>query len=439
MSRTKLIRKSIFHIISLGTLTRVLNIINGILLTYYISINYNMDIHTLGISSIALLTSIIVEGLILALIPTYQEIEIHHGIEGRFKFTNDIINLIILISLGFIIIGYGLAPVIIKSMGANFAEEEIKQGIRLFRIGMPIILFHFIRAISAGYLQGDHRFLAGAKSGVVSISIYILYLLIFKDRFGLEGLVVAELMAVAGQTYVLTKPLFKDGYRYKFNINLERKSYERLVSFLVPIMIFIIITQLDRKIGSEIALRFVEKDVLVLGYARKIIDFIYGLLILAIVTVLFPILAENYNHGKIVELKQNIKLGTNILLLVVLPISLIILVLGNPIVSIIYGNGKLKGEEIISVANILKFYGLGLTGMSLSLLIVRIYYAIHDTRTPIILGLLSLFLNLVLNMVLVKSIGIMGIPLSVSITSTIIAILGIYGLNRKNLTNIFRF
>ena len=77
--------------------------------------------------------------------------------------------------------------------------------------------------------------------------------------------------------------------------------------------------------------------------------------------------------------------------------------------------------------------------MSLSLLIVRIYYAIHDTRTPIILGLLSLFLNLVLNMVLVKSIGIMGIPLSVSITSTIIAILGIYGLNRKNLTNIFRF
>ena len=442
MGRTKLIKKSVFHIISLGILTRILNILNGFLLTYYIVANYNMDIYILGVSSTVLLTSIVVEGLILALIPVYQEIEMQQGIEGRFKFTNNIINLLILISLGFMIIGYGLAPVIVKSLGANFGEEEIKQGIRLFRIGIPAIVFHFIRAISAGYLQGDHRFLAGAKSGVANISIYILYLLIFKDRFGLEGLAVAGLLAVAIQAYVLTKPLFKDGYRYKFNINLERKNYERLVSFLVPIMIFIIITQLDRKIGNEVVLRFMKGDVLALRYAREIIDFVYGLIIFAIVTVLFPILAENYNHGNMVELKKNINFGINILLMVAIPISFVFLVLGNPIVSIIYGKGKLGGEEIIFVAEILKFYALGLTGMSLSLSIVRIYYAIHDTKTPIFLGLLSLFLNLVLNMVLVKHMREIGVPLIISITSTIIAVLGIYGLNRKAniiLPKTFRF
>lgn len=426
MDRFKLIKKSFFQIISFGIATRILNIIKSWLLVYYIASNYDMDTYTSVFVWIMFLTGIIADALISALILIFQEIDRDEGIVGRFKFFNDTFNLCIIISIVLIFIGYGFAPKIIGKLGGN-----LDQGIRLFRIGIPLMGLYILRAISVGYLRADHRFLAGAKSGVADSLVYIIYLTIFKDRFGLEGLMIASLFAVLSQVIVLTKPVFEDGYRYRFHMDFKYQRYGGLLLFFIPIALYLYINQLNGRVDDYITLRIASGSIPELDYSRNIVEFLYSLIIVSMVMPLFPILSENFNHSNLDELNKNINFGIYLFLVVGTTISIILLIAPRPIVELFYRNGGLSAETVLRTSQMLEFYALGLVGLSLNLLIIRIYYAIQDMKTPIILGLVGLGLKLVLNIVFSGFMGGHGIALSTTVSGIIISVLGIYDLNKR--------
>ncbi len=428
--KMKSIKKSVFQIISFGFVARIFGIINGFLLIRYISRNYNLDIYSYGTSPIKFMP-MIVDGLILALILLYQDIEREEGIEGRFDFTNDIVNLFIIISMGIIVMAYVFAPKILKLSGNNLSGEELSQGIGIFRIGMFMIVFHLIRGVGAGYLQGDNRFLAGAKAGVFYGVIHSIYLLCLGSRFGLTGLILTDLLAVAGQAYILIKPLFGDGYTYRLGINLRNRRYLKLVGFLIPILVYIFIGYFNTNMVNGFIWNEIGDKAFSLKYGKKIIDFVYGLSLLAIGMVFFPVLAWDYNTGDIKELRRDIESGIGVLSKVGIVLSLVLVIFGTPLVKILYYGKGFNVEEISLIVSDLRFYTLGFIGMGLGFFTIRMYYGVRDFLTPIILGILSLGMSFVLTRYLGNSMGSSGVILSTSINSITMPILGIYILDRR--------
>ena len=430
-TKFNLIKKQTLDMVSFGLGARVLLFIKGILIAFYIGNSYNTDVYLLAFSTTMLLTAVIGEGLIVSLIPILQQVDKRDGMKGRLEFTNNVINNSILFSIILIVLGFVGAPLIIRLMGPGFKGEEFQHAVRLFRIGLPIISFNFIRTICGGYLQSQHKFKAGAKSGIANNLIYIIYLSFFANKFGLEGLMITGIIAVIGQILVLVSAMKKGGYRYYFDFNYKSRTLQRLITFLIPISIAIGINEINTAVDNAIGSFLPVGTIAILSYANGIIQLILGLFVIAIVSALFPLLTESFNHKLHKDLDDNIKFGFKLLFIIIIPVSVVFITLSQHIVRVVYERGEFGHAATIQTAKILQLYAIGLVSMGLILLIVRIYYAIHDTITPMKISLIALPLNAGLSVILVQFMGANGLALGTSISVIITSIIGIYDLNKK--------
>lgn len=429
MKNKDIMRRNALYIIRFAIGTRLLLFIRDMLMASRIGANYKMDAYLLALSTIMLLTKIVGDGLIVAIIPLVQEIQGKHGEERTIEYMNNLINITALVSFVLMIIGYLGAPIIIKIFGPGFKGVELEKTILLFRIGLPIIVLSWIRAIGAGYLQADHAFKAGAKGGIANASVYIIYLLFFSERFGARGLMVAGILGIVSQIYIIVRTMEKKGYRYKWRLNLKDRYLPRVIKFLLPIIIGIGINELNNSIDNGIASTLAVGSIAELNYANEIINFFIGIFVAAIVTVIFPILSESHNKKDIESLKVEINHGIATLVKVSLSVSIILMTMAEPIVKIVFERGAFDAEASFFTAEVLVYYAVGLTAMSLIPLITRVYYSIHDTNKPVIISILGLIVNVILDLALAPIMGARGLALGTSLSVILVAIIGLWDLN----------
>lgn len=425
------IEKSIRDIVSFGLATRVLNFFKTILIAFFIGASYRADIYLLAFSATMLSTKIIADALTVTLVPTLQEIDKRDGLRGRNEFTNNIVNTFIILSILLIVLGHVLAPLIIRVMGPGFQGADFNRAIRLFRLGLPVMTFHFIRALGAGYLQSIHKFRTGAKSGAINPIIYIIYLLSFSKRFGIEGLMIAGIFAAMGSAIVLYKGCLNAGYKYRPYIFLKDRTLIRVFTFLLPIMVGIGINEINAAVDNAMGSILEPGTISQLNYANNIITLLVGIFIVAIVTAIFPILAESFNKDKIDDLNQSLNFSFKMLIFLAIPATIILISMSQPIVKLFYERGEFGHSNTLTTAKLLVYYALGIVGTSIVLLLARIYYAIKDTNTPMILGIIALGTNVILNLILVRFIGANGIAIATSISVLVTSLYGILKLNSK--------
>ncbi len=432
MMKFSTIKKQAQDIFSFGLGARILNFFKGILLAYFIGANFRTDTYLVALSASVFLAGILAEGLIVSLVPLYQQIDRRDGVKGRFLFTNNLLSYWTILGLMLIFISYLIAPLIIKIFGPGFNGEEYRMALRLYRWGIPVILVHIYRAIFGGYLQSQHKFRAGAKGGVVNSIIFIIYLILFSDAFGLEGLMVAGIIAVGAQAFILAQPVFSlQGYRYKPHFIPNDRLILRLNTFLLPVMIGVGINSLNGAVDNAIGSALIEGTVTELNYADGIIELFVGLFIMSIITAIFPIISEKEKFEGQDALKDALRYSLRIVTLISVPAIVLLTVMGEPIVRIFYERGQFGIDATLATANLLGYYGVGIFGMGLILLINRMYYALENTITPLIVSGIALILNIVLDLILIRFIGPGGIALGTSIGVTISAIYGLYKLNQK--------
>ncbi|NLV89404.1 MAG: hypothetical protein GX021_08605, partial [Tissierellia bacterium] len=191
MKNRDLMRRNTLFIIYFAALSRFLIIIKDMITASRLGVSYKMDSYILALSTIMLVTKIVGDGIVVALIPLLQEIQGKYGIYKKVDYTNNLINITIIISLILFVTGFVGAPIIMKIFGPGFGAVELEKAVLLFRLGLPIIALYWLKSIGGGYLQSEHAFRAGAKGGVSYELVLILYLLFFSRDFQLRGLMVA--------------------------------------------------------------------------------------------------------------------------------------------------------------------------------------------------------------------------------------------------------
>lgn len=431
MHRRKSMKDSTLFIIRFGIATRMLVFIKGMLTASRIGANYRMDTYVLAFGAIMLLTRIIGDGIIVAIIPLLREIQEKEGTERRMDYTNNLINTTILISSIIIAIGYVAAPIIIKIYGPGFQGVELEETISLFRLGLPIIMLTWIRSIGGGFLQSDHAFRAGAKGGVSNAIVYIVYLYFFAEKFGLKGLIIIGSVAIISQIYIVIKTMNGKGYKYKWKIDLKDKYLPQIILVLLPVLISIGVNEINFAVDNAIASTQSVGSIAELSYANDVMDLFLGLFIAAIVTVTFPILSEYYHKNDMQDLRRGIRHGINLLLVIAIPASVILMTMAGPIIKIFFERGEFDANASFFTSQALAYYAIGLTAMAITPLIVRAYYAINDNKTPIKIGLIALPINIILDLILVRYMGIRGLALGTSISIIIATSYGVADLNRK--------
>ncbi|HET7375840.1 MAG TPA: lipid II flippase MurJ, partial [Anaerolineae bacterium] len=168
-----------------------------------------------------------------------------------------------------------------------------------------------------------------------------------------------------------------------------------------------------------------------LNYAWRVMLLPQGVVAQSVAIAAFPTFSDQYARGKIDELRSALSATLRVILFIAIPSAVGLLVLRVPLIQMLFERGKFQDTSTELVATALGFYALGLIGHSGVEILTRAFYGMHDTRTPVILSIFSLVLNLILSLSLINIMQIAGLALANTIAILAEMILLIIVLHRR--------
>ncbi len=431
MSNLQKTAKSALIIIIFTLGSKVLGLIREILIAAKFGSGIETDTFFVALAATGLITNLISRAITTTFIPVLSEVEVKEGIKGKIHHANNMINIIIFISMILVVFAWFLSPFIIRLTAKGFEGEQFNLAVKLTKIGLPMVLFSGMIGSLTGFLHSEQRHMSSAAIGFPYNFIYILYLLFLSSTFGIKGLMVAAVIAVISQFIIQVPEARNAGFRYKFVFDIKDEYIKKVLYLSVPVLIGVAINDINVIVNKTLASELIDGSISALNYANKLNLLIQSVFVSAITTVIFPLLSKESNNDNIKGMKKIMGYGVNFILLITIPAAVGMIVLATPIVQVAFERGAFTPNDTIMTSSALVFYSLGVVASSLRLLTTRVYYSLQDTKTPMVNGGLSVGLNIVLSLILVRFMAHAGLALATSISSTAAVLLMFYGLKKK--------
>lgn len=431
MSKSHKTAKSAIIIIIFTLGSKFLGFLREVLIAAKFGSGMETDTFFIALTATGLVTSFLSNAITTTFIPILSEIEAKEGKKGKINHTNNIMNIVFFLSLILVVGGFFLAPFIVKLLARGFEGQQFDLAVKLTRIGLPMVLFSGIIGVFIGFLQSEGRFGSSAAVGIPFNLVYIFFLVFLSARFGIVGLMVAAVIAVASQFLIQVPEAIKTGYTYNWHFDLKDEYIKKVLLLSLPVLVGVAINDLNSIVDKTLASSLGSGSISALNYANKLNGLILGVFISAITTVIFPLLSKESNEGNISGMKEIMARGIDLLLIITVPAAVGLIVLSTPIVEVAFERGEFDAIATAMTAPALIAYSIGLIGMALRLLLNRVYYSLQDTKTPMINGSISVVFNIGLSLIFVQFMGHTGLALATSIASTIASFLLLYGLKKK--------
>ncbi|GAB2490266.1 murein biosynthesis integral membrane protein MurJ [Alkalibacterium psychrotolerans] len=423
-------KKTVLLLMIITVFSKLIGFSREIILAYYYGASMISDAYIISLTIPALVVAILGSSIAAAYIPLYSRIEDREGTQKANEFTNNLLNVFII--LCFIIVGASLifTEQIILIVASGFGEESLSLAVSMTRITMFGILFSTIISVLQPYLQMKGDYITPSYIGI-SFDLVMILAIVFSTKDYILILSYGFLIAKITQVLILLGSAKRKNYSYSFFINIKDSELHNMLYLILPIILGVAVTDINKIIDRTLASQIVIGGISALDYAQKINSMIIGVLIASIGTVMYPIVSKMVVQSNIKGLKAILSqsiVGTS---LIVMPSMLGLMFLSYPVVGFLFGRGAFDAEAIQVTSNALFFYSFGMIGISLRDLLSKPFYAYEDTKTPMINSAIGVSINIILNIILSRFLGLGGIALATSISSIITAILMFVSLQKK--------
>lgn len=400
--------------------------------------HYNVDSYLVALLGATYLAEILSEGLLVTLVPVFHKVVKEDGDEGRFRFVNNLVNIMMIFAITMMFIGLIFAPVIVNYHNEGLVGEDLDFAIKLFRMALPMVFFILVRPVYLAYLQSNHGFKAGAKGGMYMNLVYFLYLLLF-TKFGVKGLVVAGVLAHASYFLVIPGIVKGQGYKYERVLDFKDINLLRLLNIFLPMIVYILVMRANAKVDVLFS-NEIGNIYGVLGNANYMTGFIITVIIQGIITISYPLLSECYINEDEKSYMGVLDIAIKIIIKILIPVMLVVIIFAEPITNLFFGSGKglffkkniLDGVELERTIMALKYLGSSIIFIGLNLLLVRALFSRHDFVGPIVISIISIIINYITGKIFIGNLGEVAIALSKTVANISMGIMLIMRLNYKD-------
>ena len=364
-------------------------------------------------------------------IPIFNGFLEKNGRERAFEFSNNFINITVLISAVFTVISMFFAKQLAYISIPGFDAQALNLTATMIVIMVPIAIFTTVAFFIVGILQSFDEFNIPAIISLVSNIAVIIYLIFFNGSFGIYGLAFAMLIGWSLQVFVQIPALIKKGYKYKFTLNFKDEGIKEVFKLALPILISSCFYTLSVYINDIFASYLGEGTVSALGYSNRLL-MIVGVVALSVTNYIFPSLSrlhESDTEAFSAVLKQSVR----VIMLIITPITLGIMILSTEIITIAYGYNVFDQNSITLTSTALFYYAIGTLSYGMNEVITKAYFAMKNVKAPMIASVAGVATIVALSYSFTKifSFGIGSLALSVSIATVVISIVLLMSMNRK--------
>lgn len=363
--------------------------------------------------------TLFVGALSVAFIPVFVEF-LSQGDETlenkHWDVANSILNMLLVGIAVLIVLLAIFARPIMNVMAPGFDAPTITLAVSLTRLMLIGVLFLAISSIFSGILQSYRRFQMFALAPVL-YNIGIIIGIVLAPRFGLLSLGFGVIVGALLHMLVQTVDVAQLGYRYRFTLQWTNKHVKKIMALMLPRTIGMIGVQLNEIVNTIIASTLLTGSVAAYYWAFDFQSAPYGIVAIPYAIAALPVFAASFAKNDIQEFIEHFSAILRRILFIIIPASIIILILRAQIVRLILGYGKFDWEDTVMTIQTLSFFVLSLFAQGIVPLLARSFYANHNTKTPVLVSLLSIIVNVVGSLLLTPYFGVAGLALAFSIAS----------------------
>jgi len=423
-------KKTAVLLMVITVLSKVFGFLRDITLSYFYGASSISDAYIISITISTVLFSLVITGISSGYIPLYKLIENDDGEKSARIFTNNVVNFVIIISTILIVFGLLFSDEIVKIFALGFDEETLKIAVLFTRIGLVGIYFTSLTQLFSGYLQLNGKFAVPAIIGFPFNFIIILSIII-SAKTNIIVLAIGGVIAALVQLLFLTPTLYKLKYRYALNVQVRDENIKKMAFLVLPIAMGMSVDHINSMVDKTLASKIVEGGISALTYATRLNDFVIGIFVMSFITVLFPLISKMAANENTNELKKSLSEVLSSVMLLVVPASIGIMVLAEPIIKLLFGRGHFDEQAIYLTSQALFFYSIGMIGYGTREILIRAFYSLQDMKTPMYNASIAVILNIILNIILSAYMGIGGLALATSIAALFSTCLLFLSLRKK--------
>ena len=407
-------KKTAIILMIITILSKMFGFTREIALSYFYGASNISDAFLISLTIPSVIFSFIGTGISTGYIPMYSKIEQKYGEKEGNRYTNNLVNILLILCTVMIIFGLLFTDKIVKIFASGFAGDTLALAVQFTRISLVGIYFTGLISIFGAFLRikGNYAALVGFP-----MNFFIIISIFLSSKTNILVLSIGSVIATASQLVLLIPFVHKKGYRYGLVLDVKDKYIKKMLYIALPIVLGVSANQINVLVDRTLASSIAVGGISALNYASRLNGFVQGMFVTTVSSVMYPMISKMAAQNNMNGLKKSVSEAINIINLLVIPATVGAMVFAEPIVKLLFGRGAFDPQAISMTSDALFYYSIGMIGFGLREVLSNAFYSLQDTKTPMINGAIAMGMNIILNIILSKFLGIGGLALATSISA----------------------
>ena len=423
--------KSAFWLMVVTMLSKVLGFGREIVLSYFYGTSAYSDVYIVSMNIPLVVFSSIGVALVTTFIPLYQEALTSKGEERALKFSNNVMSIVVILSIILGVLGFVFAEPLVKLFAVHYTGEKLALAVKFVRIMIGGVVFIGLSNLMTSYLQIKGDFTIPGMIGFPNNIIIITSIILSAVTGNIYILAIGTLIGMLSQFLFQVPFAIKKGYKFKPTIDLKDEYLRKMLILVLPVLIGVAVNQVNAMVDRSLASGLEDGVITALNNANRLNGFVMGMFIATLGAVIYPTLSKLSTENNKEKFAESVANSVNCVNLLVVPASVGAMILATPVVRILFERGAFNDRSTVLTATALVFYSVGMVGFGLRDILDKVFYSLKDTRVPMTNGIIAVILNIVLNIILVKFMGHGGLAFATSLSSLICIVLLFRSLKKK--------
>jgi putative peptidoglycan lipid II flippase len=350
-----------------------------------------------------LLFQILVFGaLSVAFIPVFTDVLNKKGEDEAFYFSSNVLNLFLLFFSGVIVFAFIFTPFLNSIFLPGFSGETkalTDNGTRVILFSeLVLVIGSFFIAIGQSY----QRFIVPALASIFYNLGIILGIVFLSTPFGIMGPIYGVVLGAVLHMLIQIPLLVSLGFKYTLAFNFKNSGVKEIFRLMSVRNIGLMAEQINEVVSTALASLIAASSVTLLNLAQQLYLVPIGLFGATIAQAALPVLSKEVTKDETEAFKLTLLTTMHQILFLTLPAAAMLIVLRIPIVRLVFGAAQFNWTDTVITGRTLAYFSIGVAAQSVVLLLIRGFYALKDTKTPVVVSILSVLVNIFISVTFVQ-------------------------------------
>lgn len=420
--------KATGYIFILSVIAKIIGFLKSMIQAAYFGATESTDVYNMASGIVQNIVYMLSTSLAVIFVPLYIQRKAESGEKNAKQFASKTITALLICSAIMVILLELTASGFMRLAAPAYDEGLLSEAVMYFRVMAVGYIFALMSDLYQNLLNAEKIYGFSALTSIINSAVLMILIIFTSGKIGIWALVFSLPVSYLCQFLIL----YTKGKKYG-NIYFKQKVFDPTLEIMfiqaLPVLAGQATVEINQVVDRALLSSLETGDVTAVSYAAVLYQFVVHIISIPVSTVMFTELSIAGAKRNLDYIKNSLSEIYKIIVEISIPIMIIVCFLCEDIVNVIYGRGNFDLCAIVNTALGLSGYIFCLIPEIIKSVLTKAYYALNDTRHPMVIGILEVVLNITLSVILSRYFGLIGIVAATAIAGIVFMVVMINDFN----------